>query len=50
MHPQHASDAGITAILVGPSLYLLGSALFKWVMNDRRGPPFSHLLGSGCSG
>jgi low temperature requirement protein LtrA len=46
-HPEHASDAGITIILVGPALYLLGSALFKWVMNDRRIPPFSHLLGLG---
>ena len=23
----------------------MGSALFKWVMNDRRMPPFSHLVG-----
>jgi low temperature requirement protein LtrA len=45
MHPDHATDAGITAILGGPALYLTGSALFKWVMNDRRAPPFSHLAG-----
>jgi low temperature requirement protein LtrA len=44
-HPAHASDAGMAIILGGPALYLLGSALFKWVMNDRRMPPFSHLLG-----
>jgi low temperature requirement protein LtrA len=40
MHPDHATDAGITAILGGPALYLAGSALFKWIMNDRRAPPF----------
>jgi low temperature requirement protein LtrA len=45
MHPGHATDAGIIAILGGPALYLLGSALFKWVMNDRRMPPFSHMVG-----
>jgi low temperature requirement protein LtrA len=45
MHPEHASDAGLTAILGGPALYLGGSALFKWVMNDRRAPPFSHTIG-----
>lgn len=45
MHPQHATDGGITTILSGPALYLGGSALFKWVMNDRRAPPFSHLIG-----
>jgi low temperature requirement protein LtrA len=32
-------------ILAGPLLYLAGTALFKWVMNDRRAPPFSHLAG-----
>ncbi|WP_226468770.1 low temperature requirement protein A [Luteimonas panaciterrae] len=45
MHPDHASDAGIAAILGGPALYLLGNALFKWVTNDRRLPPLSHLVG-----
>lgn len=44
-HPDHASDAGLAAILGGPALYLLGNALFKWVTNERRLPPFSHLLG-----
>jgi low temperature requirement protein LtrA len=44
MHPDHATDAGITAILGGPALYLAGSALFKWIMNDRRAPPFSHVV------
>lgn len=44
-HPQHAQDAGIATILGGPTLYLLGTAGFKWVTNDRRLPPFSHLVG-----
>ena len=44
-HPGHATDAGIAAILGGPTLYLLGNALFKWVTNDRRTPPLSHLAG-----
>ena len=30
-HPDHASDAGLAAILGGPALYLVGNALFKWV-------------------
>jgi low temperature requirement protein LtrA len=44
-HPEHASDAGIGAILGGPALYLLGNALFKWVTNARRAPPLSHMAG-----
>jgi low temperature requirement protein LtrA len=44
-HPDHASDAGIAAILAGPAIYLLGTASFKWVTNDRRTPPLSHLVG-----
>jgi low temperature requirement protein LtrA len=32
-------------ILAGPLLFISGTALFKWVMNDRRAPPFSHLAG-----
>ncbi len=44
-HPEHASNAGIVAILGGPALYLLGNALFKWVTNERRTPPLSHLIG-----
>lgn len=44
-HPDHASNAGITAILGGPALYLLGNALFKWVTNARPVPPLSHLFG-----
>ncbi|SDP82099.1 Low temperature requirement protein LtrA [Rhodoferax sp. OV413] len=46
-HPDHADTAGIAAILGGPALYLLGTALFKWVTNTRRLPPLSHLVGLG---
>ncbi|MBO9663743.1 low temperature requirement protein A [Dokdonella sp.] len=45
VHPGHADGAGIAVILGGPALYLAGNALFKWVTNDRRTPPLSHLLG-----
>jgi len=45
VQPGHASTAGILVILGGPLLYLLGNALFKWVMNDRFLPPLSHLTG-----
>lgn len=44
-HSEHASNAGIVAILGGPALYVLGNALFKWVTNDRRAPPLSHMAG-----
>ena len=45
VHPEHVTDAGIAAILGGPALYLLGNALFKWVTNQRRTPPLSHMAG-----
>lgn len=45
MHPEHASPAGVLVIVGGPWLFLLGCALFKWVMNDRPLPPLSHLAG-----
>lgn len=45
MHPGHATPAGLVVIFGGPLLYLLGNALFKWVTNDRRLPPLSHLVG-----
>ena len=45
MHPEHATAAGLAAILAGPACYLVGVALFKWVTNDRKGPPLSHLAG-----
>lgn len=49
VHPDHASDAGILVIVGGPWLFLLGNALFKWVMSDRPLPPLSHLAGWCCS-
>ncbi|MFW0754460.1 low temperature requirement protein A [Pseudomonas sp. H11T01] len=45
VHRDHATDAGIIAIIAGPGLFLLGCALFKWVMADRVLPPLSHLVG-----
>ncbi|TAG75563.1 MAG: low temperature requirement protein A [Burkholderiales bacterium] len=45
VHPHHATDAGIAAIIGGPALYLVGVAGFKWVSNDRTLPPLSHLVG-----
>ncbi|WP_192560029.1 low temperature requirement protein A [Pseudomonas allokribbensis] len=45
VHPDHASDAGIVVIVAGPWLFLLGNALFKWVMADRPFPPLSHVVG-----
>ena len=45
VHPDHASDAGTLVIVGGPWLFLLGNALFKWVMSDRPLPPLSHLAG-----
>lgn len=45
LHPDETSFAGISAMLGGPILYLLGNALFKWVSSDRSAPPMSHVLG-----
>lgn len=44
-HPDHASNAGLWAILGGPFVYLLGNAAFKWSTNLRKLPPLSHLAG-----
>lgn len=44
-HPTHGSNAAFLAILGGPVLYLVGAGSFKWVMNDRRTPPLSHMIG-----
>jgi low temperature requirement protein LtrA len=46
-HPDHATDAGIAAMIGGPALYLLGVGAFKWASNDRPLPPLSHLIGLG---
>jgi low temperature requirement protein LtrA len=45
MHPLHGSDAGLIAILGGPACYLSGAAWFKWLTNDRKTPPLSHMVG-----
>lgn len=45
VHPDHASGAGVVVIIGGPWLFLLGCALFKWVMGERILPPLSHLVG-----
>jgi low temperature requirement protein LtrA len=47
VHPDHVSNAGIATILGGPALYLIGNLLFKWVTNERRTPPLSHMIGVG---
>lgn len=44
-HPDHASNAGLVAMLGGPALYLAGVGAFKWVTSDRPRPPLSHLVG-----
>jgi low temperature requirement protein LtrA len=45
MHPLHGTDAGLLAILAGPACYLVGAAWFKWLTNDRKTPPLSHMFG-----
>ena len=45
LHADATSFAGISALLGGPILYLLGNALFKWVSSERTAPPMSHVLG-----
>ena len=45
MHPDHGSTGGVLAILGGPACYLVGAAWFKWITNDRRTPPLSHMIG-----
>jgi low temperature requirement protein LtrA len=45
IHPDHSSLGGLLAILGGPACYLLGAAWFKWLTNDRRTPPLSHMIG-----
>jgi low temperature requirement protein LtrA len=44
-HPDHGTNAALATILAGPALYLLGTASFKWLTNDRWSPPLSHLAG-----
>jgi low temperature requirement protein LtrA len=47
MHPGHATSAAYAVIVGGPACYLVGTMFFKWVTNDRRAPPLSHLVGLG---
>ncbi|MGO4552148.1 low temperature requirement protein A [Lysobacter sp. 2RAF19] len=46
-HPHRGGVLGSAIVLGGPILYLLGNATFKWITNDRRAPPLSHLVGLG---
>jgi low temperature requirement protein LtrA len=41
----HPAEGTWVVLLAGPLVYLTGTALFKWVMNDRVAPPFSHVAG-----
>ena len=43
--PGEADAIDRAAILSGAGLYLAGNALFKWVTNERRAPPLSHVAG-----
>jgi low temperature requirement protein LtrA len=44
-HPEHTTHFGAIVLILGPMLYIAGVALFKWVTNDRRAPPLSHVVG-----
>ena len=44
-HPEHGRGLALAIVLGGPTVYVLGNALFKWITNDRRMPPLSHLTG-----
>jgi low temperature requirement protein LtrA len=45
LHPGHVTPATVAVLIGGPACFLAGAALFKWVTNDRRAPPLSHLAG-----
>jgi low temperature requirement protein LtrA len=45
LHPGHVTAPGMAVLIGGPATFLAGAALFKWVMNFRRTPPLSHLVG-----
>jgi low temperature requirement protein LtrA len=45
LHPDHGGTGAYLAILGGPACYLLGATWFKWLTNDRRTPPLSHMVG-----
>lgn len=50
VHPQHGENPALAAILGGPMCYLIGTAWFKWLTNDRRTPPLSHMVGIALFG
>ena len=39
------TSAALLAVLGGPACYLVGAAWFKWLTNDRKTPPLSHMIG-----
>ena len=45
VHPHHGSNGGLLAVLGGPACYLVGAAWFKWLTNERKTPPLSHMVG-----
>jgi low temperature requirement protein LtrA len=49
-HPEHAQGLGLVFVIGGPLVYVLGNTLFKWITNDRRNPPLSHLVGLALLG
>ncbi|UHQ19284.1 low temperature requirement protein A [Lysobacter sp. KIS68-7] len=49
-HPHQVPRFGLAVVIGGPWLYLLGNALFKWITNNRRAPPLSHLVGLAMFG
>ncbi len=44
-HPEHTTHFGAVVLILGPAIYIVGVALFKWITNDRRAPPLSHMAG-----
>lgn len=42
---EHGGSIQWMIVLAGPAVFLVGSALFKWVTNARKAPPLSHLAG-----
>ena len=44
-HPRHVEGLGLALVIGGPIVFLAGTSIFKWITNDRRAPPLSHLIG-----
>ena len=49
-HPMHAESLALAIVLGGPIVYVAGNAMFKWITNDRRTPPLSHMVGLALLG